>query len=228
MPTTPAVSGSNSAARKKRRKEPEYAPPPQLRAYVPPVSQNGVAANRDGARILREILQNPHAETLQQCIQCSTCSGSCPSAKLMDYPPHVAINMLREGMGQELLASDSIWFCTSCYLCTARCPREIPITDLMYALKSMAVARGSTGTTPTAAMSKLMSDLASNKGRNHELALLLKFYRRTGFLKMFRMVPLGLRLLKTGRFEVFRKKMKSTDEVLAISQAVRPPRKPRV
>ena len=50
--------------------------------------------------------------------------------------------MLRLGLGQRVLESQSIWFCTSCYSCTARCPREIKISDAMLSLRSLVVDRG--------------------------------------------------------------------------------------
>jgi Fe-S oxidoreductase len=60
----------------------------------------------------------------------------------MDYNPRRILHMLRLGLGQRVLESQSIWLCTSCYSCTARCPREIKISDAMLSLRSLVVDLG--------------------------------------------------------------------------------------
>jgi heterodisulfide reductase subunit D len=81
-------------------------------------------------------------ERVVACYQCGTCSGSCPTAPAMDYTPRRMLHMLRLGLGERVLRSRAIWLCTSCYSCTARCPREIKISDAMIALRSLAVEQG--------------------------------------------------------------------------------------
>jgi heterodisulfide reductase subunit D len=81
-------------------------------------------------------------ERLIACYQCGTCSGSCPTAPAMEYTPRRILHMLRLGLGMRVLQSRAIWLCTSCYSCTARCPREIKITDTMLGLRRLAVDRG--------------------------------------------------------------------------------------
>lgn len=81
-------------------------------------------------------------ERVIACYQCGTCSGSCPTAPAMDYNPRRILHMLRLGLGERVLRSQAIWLCTSCYSCTARCPREIKISDTMLNLRSLAVSQG--------------------------------------------------------------------------------------
>ena len=71
-----------------------------------------------------ELLTVPGGERLKDCIQCGTCSGSCPVSYYMDNPPRKLFAMIRAGMRDQVLGSDSLWLCTSCYTCTLRCPRE--------------------------------------------------------------------------------------------------------
>lgn len=82
------------------------------------------------------------AERVIACYQCGTCSGSCPTASAMDYTPRRLLHMLRLGLDARVLASRSIWLCTSCYSCTDRCPREIQIGQTMLGLRALAVSRG--------------------------------------------------------------------------------------
>ena len=44
----------------------------------------------------------------------------------------------------DVLSSNTMWCCVSCYFCTTRCPQQIPITDIMYALMKYAEVTGDT------------------------------------------------------------------------------------
>ena len=88
---------------------------------------------------LDELLSVPGGEHLRECIQCGTCSGSCPVSYFMDNPPRKLFAMARAGLRDSVLASESLWLCTSCYMCTLRCPKQIAVTDIIYALKRLAM-----------------------------------------------------------------------------------------
>jgi Fe-S oxidoreductase len=92
--------------------------------------------------MLAELKGLRGGERILACYQCGTCAGSCPTAAAMDYSPRLILHMLRLGLGERVLRNRSIWLCTSCYSCTARCPREIQISDAVLSLRRMAVARG--------------------------------------------------------------------------------------
>ena len=95
-------------------------------------------------RLVEDICAIPGGERIRLCIQCGTCSASCPNADRMDYTPREIIAMARAGMRDEVLSANSMWFCASCYLCTVRCPRDIKPTELMHALECLAVRDGTT------------------------------------------------------------------------------------
>ncbi len=74
-------------------------------------------------------------EKMLSCIQCGTCSASCPTAYAMDYTPRQLWQMVKWGLTKEVLTSRTFWLCTVCKSCQVRCPRGIPITDTMVALR---------------------------------------------------------------------------------------------
>ena len=84
----------------------------------------------------------PGDSRLEACIQCGTCGGSCPSAADMDHTPRLLFAMIRAGLRDEVLRSNTPWMCVSCYFCSVRCPQEIHIPDVMYAIKSIAAREG--------------------------------------------------------------------------------------
>jgi heterodisulfide reductase subunit D len=94
------------------------------------------------ADLLKAVTGLRGGERVIACYQCGTCSGSCPTASAMDYNPRRLFHMLRLGLGERVLRSRAIWLCTSCYSCTARCPREIEISDTILGLRRLVVDRG--------------------------------------------------------------------------------------
>ncbi len=83
----------------------------------------------------------PEWEKLFSCMQCGTCSSSCPTAHAMDYTPRQLWQMMRLGMEEVVLNSQTFWLCTACKSCQVRCPRGISLTDTMLALKEYATRK---------------------------------------------------------------------------------------
>ncbi len=78
-------------------------------------------------------------ENLRGCIQCGTCSATCPTASAMDYTPRQVWRMVKLGMRDQVLRSRTFWLCTTCKACQVRCPRGIDLMDSMIALKEYAM-----------------------------------------------------------------------------------------
>ena len=77
-------------------------------------------------------------EQLRRCIQCGTCSATCPTAYAMDYSPRQVWRMVQLGLRDEVLKSQTFWLCTTCKACQVRCPRGIDLMDAMISLKEVA------------------------------------------------------------------------------------------
>ncbi len=74
-------------------------------------------------------------EKLRRCIQCGTCSTTCPTSYAMDYTPRQVWRMVNLGMRDEVLKSRTFWLCTTCKSCQVQCPRGIDLMEAMIALK---------------------------------------------------------------------------------------------
>ncbi len=81
----------------------------------------------------------PASRLIRQCIQCGTCSTSCPTAYAMDYTPRQVWRLLQLGFVEQVLNSQTFWLCTVCASCQVRCRRGIDIKDAMVALKEWAI-----------------------------------------------------------------------------------------
>jgi len=88
------------------------------------------------------LMYAAHGNPIKACLQCGTCSGSCPAVEFMDNSPREIIGMIRAGLKEEVLDSNTYWSCASCYYCTVRCPAEIDIAEMMYALKRYSMWKG--------------------------------------------------------------------------------------
>lgn len=163
---------------------------------------------------LKDIYKIHDGEKIKQCIQCGTCSGSCPTSHLMDYGPREVIAAFRAGMLDRVLRSNTIWLCTSCYSCTVRCPAGIRITDIMYELKRLAIKydsypRGSLNP----AMTRIFVDNIHKYGRNHETELIAKFALTKKPSLSVKFSGLGAKLFATGRMPLMPTSIKGKDEL---------------
>ncbi len=157
---------------------------------------------------VEEISAIPGGEGIRLCIQCGTCTASCPNADRMEHTPSQLIAMARADMRDEVLSSNAMWFCLSCYLCTVRCPRGIKQTDIMHALEGLAFSKGlSNKHTTTPIMYKSFNQFVLNRGRLSELWLMVRYYLRTNPLRALGMLPVALSLFSHGRLSIKMEKL---------------------
>ena len=150
-------------------------------------------------------------EWVKMCMQCGVCAGSCPLGTHWEHTPQKIFMMIRAGKREEVLRSDSMWMCTSCYNCMARCPRKLPITHIMHGIASYAHKLGlAPKTQRTRHFSVLFWNNFAKTGRLNELKLTMGLYFRDGLLAgvkqgwVMRNVALGLVLAKRlNPFELF-------------------------
>jgi heterodisulfide reductase subunit C len=167
---------------------------------------------------LDEVMAIPGGEDVITCIQCGNCSGSCPTSRDMDYSPRQIFALTRAGYRDVVLGSKAIWLCCSCYSCTARCPKEIKITDILYKMKQLAMKYGykNPETKKARTLAKEFTDTVRKYGRNHEMTLLRNYMLKTDPFGAVGQVPLGMRLFSKGRLSLFPKKNKGVKEVRKI------------
>lgn len=160
------------------------------------------------------------APNLEMCIQCGTCGGSCPSAADMEHSPRRLFAMIEAGKREEVLRSNSPWYCVSCYYCMVRCPQEVHITDLMYTLKRMAVREGYYRESSAAAapgFSETFMDMVENYGRSFELGLATRYHLRHHPLGAMKMATgMGFDLLRRGRMDLTPRRIKEIGQLKAI------------
>ncbi len=95
-------------------------------------------------RTFVEEMQEHHgAERLPFCFQCGVCASSCPVARTTPrFNPREVIRHALMGDKENVLTTESIWLCCSCYACQERCPQKVEIADLIMAFRNVATQRG--------------------------------------------------------------------------------------
>jgi len=159
----------------------------------------------------------PHGEKIKDCIQCGTCTGACPISYMMDITPRQIVALFRAGRLEDILKSRTIWICASCYSCRVRCPQGILVTDLMYALKRLAMEKKIYPPDfPIYALSESFISNVYKYGRNFEIGLALEYFIKTNPTKLLANAGFGMAMMKRGRLGIMPNTIKKVGEVRAI------------
>ncbi len=164
----------------------------------------------------RVIAGTPGESRLEMCIQCGTCGGSCPSADDMDHTPRQIFAMIRADMEDLVLASNTPWYCVSCYYCAIRCPQEVHIPDIMYTLKNMAIAHQRYVDSVASDWSQTFGDYVENYGRSFEFGLATRHFLRHRPSGLRDTAQMGLGMLTKGRMDLTPQRIERLSQLQAI------------
>ncbi len=160
------------------------------------------------------------AINLKACLQCGTCAGSCPSGPDMDHSPRSLFAMIDAGLEEEVLKSNTHWYCVSCYYCMVRCPQDIPITDIMYTLKRMAIKAGyykEIDRDKAPEFSETFCDLVENNGRSFEMGVVMRHHLRYHPISAVKLATgMGLKMISKGRMDFTPTKIKNLPQLKSI------------
>lgn len=173
------------------------------------------------AEVVSQTAGDPH---LNWCLQCGTCGGSCPSGADMDHTPRQLFAMINADMKPQVLRSNAPWYCVSCYYCVTRCPQDVHITDLMYALKRLAIQEGyyqESSAADAPDFSETFIELVENYGRSFELGLATRYHLKHHPFGMFKMAGLGLGLFRRGRLALTPRRIDGIAQLQTILQKAR-------
>ena len=84
-------------------------------------------------------------EGLHACMNCGVCTAVCPAAAFYNYDPRQIVSIVQtrdEQAIEELLRSDTIWYCGECMSCRPRCPRANTPGYVIQALRRVSQQTG--------------------------------------------------------------------------------------
>lgn len=149
-------------------------------------------------RLLAEVKQAK--EMVQTCIQCGTCTASCPNLDFMDITPRHMWRLLLTDHVQALFSSKSFTMCSSCYFCTLRCPRGLELTQTMGLLKQAASRLKLKKFKRSSLFYKAFLDSVEKHGRVREMEFMTHYFiSMKNPIIPFGYASLGLKLLAKGK-----------------------------
>jgi heterodisulfide reductase subunit C/CheY-like chemotaxis protein len=94
----------------------------------------------------------PGGEHLYMCYSCGTCVGSCMLQLTgeVSYNPRRLIQKVLNGLEGEAFEDRTTWLCSSCDLCYPRCPQQIHVSEVLGAIRALAIEAGYKTTIETA------------------------------------------------------------------------------
>ena len=139
-------------------------------------------------------------EWVRACMQCGTCTGSCVNADAMDPVPRQLWRMVQLGLKEEIFRSKTFWLCSSCYYCTLRCPRGLPLTETMAALKRIAIRENLLPDKKSSRFYLSFMETVRRYGRVREMELMARYFLSLKDpLTPLSFTPLGVKLLTRGK-----------------------------
>ncbi len=103
---------------------------------------NAISLDRVRDPAFTRIVQERSGQDITTCYQCGNCTAGCPAGFVYDRQVNQIMRGIQLGLKDQVLSSNSIWFCLSCSMCTLRCPNEIDVAAVMETLRHMAREEG--------------------------------------------------------------------------------------
>jgi heterodisulfide reductase subunit C len=137
------------------------------------------------------------------CMQCGTCTASCPNEFAMDLTPRHMWRLVLMGQTAEVLASKTFGMCSACYMCTLRCPRGLPLTEAIGRLKQLAAGYHLTHLRAGDLFYRNFVASVRRHGRMHEMEFMtLYFAQMMNPWLPVRYAGVGMRLMRRGKLSV--------------------------
>jgi heterodisulfide reductase subunit C2 len=139
-------------------------------------------------------------DMLQACIQCGTCTASCPNEFAMDATPRRLWRLVLMDRRDAIFSSKTFALCSSCYACTLRCPRGLPLVEAMGALKRAAARQGLKQYRTSTYFCREFINSVRRHGRVREMEFMALYLARLKSpLLPLRFASLGLKLIAKGK-----------------------------
>ncbi len=153
------------------------------------------------------------------CIQCGTCTASCEAMEFMEHGPRQLIRLVKFGFAEEALGSKDLWACTGCHLCTTRCPWGVRVSEVMDALKGLAIGRGIQNDSVVYHQAYMRS--LGHHGILSEAELVMDYAVKTGPLReLKRQRRLGLKLLLKRKTKVLKRNLRGLKAFKGMAKAI--------
>ncbi len=98
-------------------------------------------AQKDSQVVFKKI-EEDIGDAFKSCMQCGTCTGSCPVVQIANYSPRLILRNVSLERCSDVNVDDASWACATCNSCVEHCPRGIGIIDLIKSIREQTVVGG--------------------------------------------------------------------------------------
>jgi heterodisulfide reductase subunit C len=170
-----------------------------------------------GDKFIEDFIATPEGKRVLSCIQCGTCTATCPVNRVFEHSPRQIFLMLRNGMKNEVLSDMTPWVCASCYKCTVNCPAQIKITESMYKLKRMALKQNLVSKkSDTHKFYAAFLGGVKKYGRSYEIGTMMKYMLANQPVNLMKQIPVGMRMMAEGSMPLMPHQVKQKESFYKI------------
>ena len=150
---------------------------------------------------------------MRECYNCGKCTAGCPVANKMNPPVHKIMELVQMGRREELLTSQSIWYCVSCETCSTRCPKQCYPSHVIDALREIALREDKIPpeVRHIVAFHKALMNSIRHHGRLYEIGMIREHKFET--FRFFDDLSLGIRMFLKGKIRFFPHRMKDRKSI---------------
>ena len=178
-------------------------------------------APQEAAPALLERVLELSGEQVENCYNCGKCTAGCPVAFEMDLPPQQMMRMVQLNQKDRAMRANTMWVCASCETCSARCPMDIAVAEVIDALRRIAVEEN-VPVPPDARTMRVFHrefvDCIRRWGRLNEHELIGMYKLKTG--KLVDDIGLGIRLFGKQKIKPWHfDKIRRTEQMAKLFEA---------
>lgn len=144
----------------------------------------------------REV-EKRSGQDITTCYQCGNCTAGCPAGFVYDRQVSQIMRGVQLGLKDQVLGSNSIWYCLGCSMCTLRCPNNIDVAGVMETLRHMARQEGRVSVPRMEKFWFSFLDTVRAFGRTYEIGTMALYMLRS--LRLTTDVDLAPEALKKGK-----------------------------
>ncbi len=141
-------------------------------------------------------------ENVFLCYQCLKCGSGCPVRDFMDSSPSRIMRYAQLGMAEQCMRGSTVWYCSSCQTCSARCPQGIDIAHVVDTIRIIAREKGKrVDTKGMKLFNALWMKMLEFGGRAYEIGLIGTLNSLSG--KPFKDMGLGVKMISRRKLAFF-------------------------
>jgi heterodisulfide reductase subunit C len=113
------------------------------------------------------------------------------------------------GFKEEVLNTDMLWVCSSCYACTVRCPQKVDVKEVMDVLRRMALLDKGFVRDEKRFFTEFLNIIGRN-GRLNTMRLYIRLAKKEEILDNLK---LGLSLFLKGKIKLMPERLRGQREI---------------